>query len=79
MPDAILLDLDLGLESGFDFLRMRCETSWLMEIPLVVWTRLGGDNEKYCGVFKVQGYVKKSAGEYELCKTLESLNQPPAQ
>lgn len=79
LPDAILLDLDLGLESGFDLLRVRYETSWMMEIPLVVWTRLAGDNEKYCGVFKVQGYVQKSAGEYGLYKALESLRTPPAQ
>jgi CheY-like chemotaxis protein len=75
MPDAILLDLDLGTESGFDFLRLRYESPWLAKIPLVVWTRLGDHNRSLCEVFKVQGYVSKSAGEIGLYKALESIAQ----
>lgn len=73
LPTAILLDLDLGTESGFDFLRIRHETPWILEIPLVVWTKLTDHNEALCDVFKIQGYVRKYTGGEGLRKALESL------
>lgn len=78
LPDAILLDLDLGSESGFDLLRSRYRTPWLMTIPLIVWTGLSDHNHDICGVFKIQGYVSKSADEQDLCDVLESVLLQPS-
>lgn len=78
LPAAILLDLDLGTESGFDFLRTRYNSRWLIEIPLLVWTKLTDHNAHLCDVFKIQGYIRKSAGEYDLYKALESIMQQPS-
>lgn len=78
-PDAILLDLDLGTESGFDFLRVRYDSPWLLKIPLVVWTKLGDHNENICTLFKVQEYVSKSAGDHGLYKALENIMRQPSQ
>jgi CheY-like chemotaxis protein len=77
LPDAILLDLDLGMDSGFDFLRARYETPWLMEIPIVVWTKLADHHRELTDIFKVNAYVPKHLGEHELFKALEiiRLNQ----
>jgi CheY-like chemotaxis protein len=77
LPDAILLDLDLGMDSGFDFLRARYETPWLMEIPVVVWTKLADHNRELSDIFNVNAYVPKHLGEHELFKALEiiRLNQ----
>lgn len=78
IPDAILLDLDLGQESGFDFLRLRYATPWLLKIPLVVWTKLDDHNESICEIFNVQGYVRKSSKDHDLYKALEDIMlQPP--
>jgi CheY-like chemotaxis protein len=79
LPDAILLDLDLGHESGFDLLRIRYKNPELSKIPVVVWTHLGDENRDFCNVFKVQGYVTKSAGEFELSRTLGSMVPRPQQ
>jgi CheY-like chemotaxis protein len=79
LPDAILLDLDLGRESGFNFLRFRYKNPEVLKVPVVVWTQLGDENRELCNVFKVQGYIGKSDGEYELGKALESLRLPSSQ
>jgi CheY-like chemotaxis protein len=73
LPDAILLDLDLGLDSGFDFLRTRHENPWLMKIPVVVWTKLADHHRELCDLFKVTAFVPKHLGEYALFKALESI------
>jgi CheY-like chemotaxis protein len=39
LPDAILLDLDLGMDSGYEMLRIRYETPQLRSIPVVVFGR----------------------------------------
>jgi CheY-like chemotaxis protein len=77
LPDAILLDIDLGAESGLEFLRIRFQRPWLMNIPVVVWTRLGDHYREVCSLFHIHGYVEKSAGEYELNDALQSIVQQP--
>ena len=42
LPGAIVLDLDLGYESGHEFLRFWYMTPGASKIPLIVWSRLGG-------------------------------------
>lgn len=66
LPDAILLDLDLGYESGFELLRFWHGEPRLAAIPLVVWTVLGDQYREICGMFKVRAYISKSDGIAEL-------------
>lgn len=62
LPDAMVLDLDLGLESGFELLRIRCGNPRLLKIPLIVWTALGPENRQICDLFRINGYVSKWEG-----------------
>ncbi len=59
LPDAIILDLDLGYESGFELLRFWHSNSRLSKIPLVVWTILGDRYQQMCQMFKVTAYIYK--------------------
>jgi CheY-like chemotaxis protein len=62
LPDGILLDLDLGHESGFEVLRFWHSTPRLKSIPLVVWSILGQEQREICGLFKVNGFISKWEG-----------------
>jgi CheY-like chemotaxis protein len=73
LPDAIVLDLDLGYESGFELLRYWHSDPRLSKIPVVIWTILGDQYREICEMFKVSGYVDKSAGAAALRKALGGL------
>ena len=61
LPDGIVLDLDLGHESGFELLRFWHSTPRLSSIPVMIWSVL--DNEKQiCELFKVNSFVSKWEG-----------------
>lgn len=61
LPDGIVLDLDLGHESGFELLRFWHSTPRLSTIPVMIWSVL--DNEKQiCELFKVNCFVSKWEG-----------------
>ncbi len=62
LPDGIVLDLDLGYESGYELLRYWHSTPGLSKIPLVIWTLLGEEQREICNLFKVHGYVSKWEG-----------------
>ena len=74
LPDAILLDLDLGYESGFELLRFWHSEPRLSTIPLVVWTIMGDQYREICGMFKVRAYVSKSEGVSPLRSVLSGLS-----
>lgn len=59
LPDAIILDLDLGYDSGFELLRYWHSNPELAGIPLVVWTVLGEQYREICRMFKVSAYINK--------------------
>lgn len=61
LPDAIVLDLDLGLESGFELLRHWHRTPELSKIPVMVWSVAEGHRE-ICELFKVSCFVSKWEG-----------------
>ena len=61
----ILLDLDLGQESGYEILRIRYSSPHLARIPVVIWTQLGHDN--------INGYVSKWEGPAALREVLVKL------
>jgi CheY-like chemotaxis protein len=75
LPDAIVLDLDLGYESGFELLRFWHSNPRLSRIPVVVWTVLGDQYREVCEMFKVSGYLDKGSGAAPLRKILGGLAQ----
>ncbi len=75
LPDAIVLDLDLGYESGFELLRFWHSDPRLSKIPVVVWTVLGDQYREICEMFKVSGYIDKGAGIAALRNALDGLER----
>lgn len=61
LPDAIVLDLDLGMESGFELLRLWHSTPRLARIPMMVWTVVEEQSE-ICELFRVNSFVSKWQG-----------------
>lgn len=80
MPDVIVLDLDLGYESGYELLRFWHSTPGLRDIPLIVWTMLGEEQREICNLFKVSGYVSKWEGPTAFRDMLKGIQlQAPGQ
>jgi CheY-like chemotaxis protein len=75
LPDGIVLDLDLGRESGYELLRFWHGTPQLVKIPLVVWSVLGEDHSKMCNLFKVKNFVGKWEGVTPLREALERMGE----
>ncbi len=73
LPDLILLDLDLGYESGYELLRFWHGNPKLADIRLVVWTIMEKEQRDICSMFKVDALVPKSAGVSALKQVLMSL------
>lgn len=73
LPDAIILDLDLGYESGFELLRFWHSQPRLSKIPLIVWTILGDQYREVCTMFKVNAYIDKGEDVSLLRAALQGL------
>ena len=73
LPDVIVLDLDLGYESGYELLRYWHSTPELNRIPLIVWTILGEEQRDICNLFKVTDYVSKWEGAAAFRDALKKL------
>lgn len=73
LPDAIVLDLDLGYDSGFELLRFWHSNPELAKVPLVVWTILEDHYREICKLFKVSAYVNKAEGSSVLRQVLSGL------
>jgi CheY-like chemotaxis protein len=73
LPDAIVLDLDLGYDSGYELLRHWHSTPALSKIPLIVWSVLGEEQRDMCNLFKVNGYVGKWEGPQAIRDALAKL------
>jgi len=71
MPDMLVVDLDLGYESGFELLRFWHSHPKLAAIPLIVWTGLGDEQQEICRLFKVNAIVRKSDGLAALKQAME--------
>lgn len=74
LPDAIVLDLDLGYDSGFELLRFWHGNPRLARIPLVIWTVLGDHYQDICRMFKVNAYVYKGEDSTVLQQVLRGLS-----
>lgn len=72
LPDVILLDLDLGYESGFELLRFWHQNPKLAGCRVIVWTHMGNQRE-ICEMFKVHAVVVKSDDVSELKRVLSRL------
>jgi CheY-like chemotaxis protein len=73
LPDCIVLDLDLGYESGYELLRFWHSTPELKGIPLLVWTILGEEQREICNLFKVSNYVSKWEGANAIRDALKQI------
>lgn len=82
LPDAMLIDLALGYESGFELLRFWHSTPQLKEIPVVVWTLARGTQIEICRYFGVQQLVSKDDDPNvlmeALASTIENSGKTPA-
>ena len=72
LPDGIVLDLDLGYESGFELLRFWHSTPRLAKIPMIVWSVLENERE-ICNLFNIQSFVCKWEGPNGLREALVQL------
>lgn len=73
LPDGIVLDLDLGYESGYELIRFWHITPGLSQIPLIVWSILGDEHREMCSLFKINHYVGKWEGARAFREALERL------
>lgn len=73
LPDIIVLDLDLGYESGYELLRYWHSNPELKQIPLIVWSILGEEQKEICNLFKVSDYVSKWEGAAALREALRKV------
>jgi CheY-like chemotaxis protein len=74
LPDAIIVDLNLGSESGYEVLR-RWRTTWSKSaMRLIVWSLLEEHNRALCALFQVDDYVSKWQGEAALREALQNVS-----
>lgn len=73
LPEGIVLDLDLGYDSGYELMRYRHTSPRLSQIPLIVWSILGEEQRDMCELFKVNRYVGKWEGALAFREALETL------
>jgi CheY-like chemotaxis protein len=74
MPDVIILDLDLGAESGYEVLRFLHRKLAAQKVRIIVWSLLEERNREICALFNVDAYLCKWEGQAALRKALDSLN-----
>ena len=71
-PDLIIVDLELGVESGWEVVRFWKTHATLNSIPLIVWTGVGGKvDQEMCKLFKVNSFVPKYHGPASLKEALQ--------
>jgi len=77
-PDAILVDLALGHDSGFEMLRFWHSSPQLKKIPVVVWTLARATQLEICRYFGVQLLVSKDDDPNVLREALASTIEESA-
>lgn len=76
-PDAIVLDLGLGYESGFDILRKCHANPKLQRVPILVWSRCAEAPTKTLSNFLgAKDFLVKSPDKETLKITLQRLLAP---
>jgi DNA-binding response OmpR family regulator len=74
MPAAAIIDLDLGSESGYEFLRLCYRKLARSGVHILVWSQLEERNREICALFEVDAYIPKWEGEAALREALRELN-----
>lgn len=73
-PGLLIVDLVVGMDSGYEVLRFWRSNAKLKAIPVVVWTAVGSTvDESICKHFKVTCYVQKQHGASALKEALQPL------
>lgn len=72
VPDALLVDLSVGSESGYELLRLWHRTG-RAKVHVIVWSCLEERNREICALFKVDTYVPKWEGQAALRKALKQV------
>jgi len=76
-PAAIVLDLGLGMDSGFTLLRKCHGESKLQQVPILVWTKHTDDLSKiFSEYLGAKDFLVKSGDEQELREALTRLLGP---
>jgi hypothetical protein len=65
-PNLMVLDLDFGLENGFEILRFRRTHLILQACEVLVWTIMGDKEKEFCRLFGVACVISKQDGEAAL-------------
>jgi CheY-like chemotaxis protein len=72
MPDVIVVDLDLGYDSGFELLRFwHSQRELSGSTRMIVWTRMGEEQLEICRLFKITAVVSKADGTEALTRALQ--------
>jgi CheY-like chemotaxis protein len=72
LPNAIVIDLDFGHDSGFELLRLWHSTPELKKIPVLVWSVME-EQKQICELFRVNSFVSKGHGMKAFCEALRKL------
>lgn len=62
IPDVVIVDLDLGYDSGFELLRFWHSKRELSSARMIVWTAMGEEQMEICRLFKIAAVVSKADG-----------------
>jgi PleD family two-component response regulator len=77
-PDAIVLDLGLGYDSGFDVLRKCHAHPKLAQVPILVWTKRDDPNtEAFSMYLGAKDFMVKAADEGPFREALKHLLERP--
>lgn len=72
MPDVIVVDLDLGYDSGFELLRFWHSHRELSgSTRMVVWTNMGEQQMEICRLFKISAVIAKADGIEALKRAIQ--------
>jgi CheY-like chemotaxis protein len=78
-PAAIVLDLGLGMDSGFSLLRKCHAEPKLQQVPILVWTKHTDDLSKtFSNYLGVKDFLVKSGDAQQLRDALKRLLLPEA-
>jgi len=72
-PDVIVLDLDLGYDSGHEVLRYWHTHRGAAQTRMIVWTIMGKEQQEMCKLFNVDAVVPKYEGAEGLASAIKPL------
>jgi len=76
LPQAMILDLGLGSDSGYELLRFWHSRQSNSKVHIIVWSQFEERNRDVCDLFGVNAYVGKWEGKAALLEALKNLHLP---